>query len=478
MRRVSGDRSAVLIVGPSRCGKTAGIISSILTWDGPVILMSVKTDLIAPTLARRAQLGEIKIFDPTDTTGLPHYQANWSPLRGAHTQRGALAAARGLVDAAPREGSESMTFWTKLAEQALWPMMYAAATAKLTMADVVSWTKRMDRPVSAAAEGTVSAILDRELVSSDPHRRSQATAALDSLKGIWELDDRARGSVYATAITMVEAWQDPAVANSARGCTIDLPWLLDATPIGAGGAVAAGGSSAGGARGWWPRRSGEAGTLPVARANTLYVSGPIHEFKRSAVVFGGLIKDLLDQAYETTNRTGQPLRDLLIVMDECGNTPVQWLPEIASTCSGIGIQLVTIWQSFAQINETYARKTGTVITNHGTKILFSGISDEDTIRYANLITGELEINQTSVTANRSWNNTHQSINESARTTPLIPGWLLRQIPRGHALLLHGNLPPAHLKAHPWYNDRGLRHLATTGLPPRRGPWSKGLVGTR
>jgi type IV secretion system protein VirD4 len=59
-----GDRSAVVVVGPSRCGKTANVTAGVLDWDGPAILSSVKDDLYNSTVARRRQLGKVFVFDP------------------------------------------------------------------------------------------------------------------------------------------------------------------------------------------------------------------------------------------------------------------------------------------------------------------------------------------------------------------------------------------------------------------------------
>ncbi len=62
------DRSAVCVIGPTRCGKTANTVSGILEWEGPAILSSVKTDLLEATFQRRNELGDVKVFDPTGAT--------------------------------------------------------------------------------------------------------------------------------------------------------------------------------------------------------------------------------------------------------------------------------------------------------------------------------------------------------------------------------------------------------------------------
>lgn len=53
-RRRQGDVGAVALIGPSRSGKTRTAIAGINAWRGPAILSSVKTDLLAATIANRA----------------------------------------------------------------------------------------------------------------------------------------------------------------------------------------------------------------------------------------------------------------------------------------------------------------------------------------------------------------------------------------------------------------------------------------
>ena len=98
-------RGSVMLVGPSQCGKSTAAICMVLALDahdGPVLLSSVKTDLLDETFGWRSQVGLCKVFDPTGITGLD--RAGWTPLRGAWSITGAQAAARALVDCAPRTG--------------------------------------------------------------------------------------------------------------------------------------------------------------------------------------------------------------------------------------------------------------------------------------------------------------------------------------------------------------------------------------
>jgi type IV secretion system protein VirD4 len=416
-RARQGDRSAVAVIGPARCGKTANTISGILEWDGPAILSSVKSDLLAATVARRAAMGEVRVFDPTGSTGLTG--SGWSPLRDAVTLTGAQKAARALVDAGPKSGAENLAFFSAMAEQLLWPLLFAAASDERTMSDVVRWVLAQDRPLDGG-QSEVNAVLDSLLVSGDVARRADAHFAMTALESTWRLDDRTRSGAYATAKTLLRAWEDPSVAASSVRQDVDLEWL-------------------------------------VKGANTLYLCAPMHEQARLAPVFGGLLGDLLQQAYERVNLTKEPLPNLLLVMDEAGNTPASWLPSVASTCASIGILLVTVWQSVAQIHAAYGNLADSVLTNHGTKIIFSGVSDGATLDYAARLLGGEEVAQQDLS--REVSGPGRNVRESTSHRDLVPTDVLRMVAPFQALLLHGSLRPAHLNARPYYRDRRLRRLS-------------------
>lgn len=139
------------------------------------------------------------------------------------------------------------------------------------------------------------------------------------------------------------------------------------------------------------------------------------------------------------------------------DTLTRWLPNVTSTCSGLGILLVTIWQSKAQIEAAYGTLADAVITNHGTKIIFSGVSDLSTMDYASRLVGEEEVPQHAVSTDTVRGG--HSVNESTTRLRLVPSDILRQAPPGDALLVHGTLPPAHLHARPYFCSRRLRALA-------------------
>jgi len=418
----------VALVGPSRSGKTAAAVTGILDWAGPAVLSSVKTDLWAPTAGWRRGLGECRVFDPTGYTGAGC--AGWSPLRAADTFTGAQRAARALCDAAPRDGVEGgADFWLAQAEILLSGLLWVAGRHRLTMGDVVEWVMVQDRP-GDLGPGTVAPLVGADLDSPIPGVAADAGRAARCLKAIWAMDERTRASVYATTQTVVWAWANPGVAAAARRRDeVNLDWLL-------------------------------AGT------NTLYLCAPIEDQRRLVPAFGGLLNDLIGQIYRRVATTGRALDPaLLIVLDEAGNTPLRNLPEYASTLAGLGVVLVTAWQSVAQIRAGYSHQADTILTNHLTKVFFAGLSDLASLDYVGRLLGDEEVETASHSGDpHGWPG---SVSVATTRVGLVPPHALRQMRPGEALLVHGTLPPAHLRPRPYYRVRGLR--ARAALPSEPSP---------
>ncbi|MGH9223886.1 MAG: type IV secretory system conjugative DNA transfer family protein, partial [Acidimicrobiales bacterium] len=282
----------------------------------------------------------------------------------------------------------------------------------------------------------VQVALSRLLESDDPVIQDGASRASQAVMSIWSMEDETRSSVYASAQTVVWPWADPGVAAASKGKSLNLDWLL-------GG------------------------------ANTVYLCAPIDDQERLWPAFGGLLNDLVKQVFLRVAATGKPLDPpLLIVIDEAGNTPLRSLPQYASTLAGLGVLLVTIWQSIAQIEASYLRQADTILTNHLSKVFYAGLSDPAAFRYISQVLGDVEVETRSRSEAADWRTSQQL---STTREPLVPPHMARQMLPGDALLIHGTLPPAHVRTQPWWEDRRLaargeldpgRHL-TVAVDPER-----------
>jgi len=457
-----GDVTSIAITGPTRCGKTSQCaVPGLLDWVGPAVVLSVKRDLMDTTIDRRRKLGQVRVFDPGGYLRVSHGPititgeeiARWSPLRTADTATGAKKAGESLAAWTPKAGVDGgMDFWATQGKLLFTGLLGAAALhERPSMRDVAKWVFDMSRP-QPNTRCVPDEILRAKYQDGDPAERQAAESAIQHLNAIWNKpDDRILASVYSTAQTVCDPWLDPNVAaatdlDGLNGKWVDLEWLMDTGPGG-------------------------------DKANTLYLLVSQDDYKRLAPVLAGLLSDLKAQAYEW-DMQGRPMpAPLLMLIDEAGNIPLSWLPEVSSTCAGLGIQLVTIWQSLAQIHESYGKRADILLTNHATKLFFPGASDDTTLGYASKIVGDEEVER------RSWSNDvgggRRSISGQTNREPLVPYFLTRLPKYGSALLIHSNIAPAHIQGREWWRIRRLAAMVPPAVAERSaaeavtgtGPWT-------
>jgi type IV secretion system protein VirD4 len=453
LARRQGNRGSVALIGPTGSGKTALAASAIATWDGPVVAVSVKRDLYDTTVAARSDRGEIAVFDPGNSTGLP--TARWSPLEAAVTSSGALRTGRALAQAIPRGGVSNADYWAKHGEKLLGAYMAVAGLARVlrddkgaplhrvSMEQVASWVTTMD----TATEPTINALLRRGLSEDQPlETQLMARHAAVTFHGVSKEDDKIRSSIYATAALAVDPWLEPAVAYSATDVArpfywsphtwehkpryLALDWLME-----------------GGAK----------------DANTLYLAASQPEFERLSPVLGGLLADLKDSIHDRDIAGRKLDKPLLFVIDEAGQLELGWLPAEVSTIAALGAFFVTCWQSLSQMQHRYTTLADAVLSGHRTKCFFAGVDDLATTRYLSNLLGSEHVTR------RGWSRDvpsmfdnqrsgRRSVSESQQREEFAPANALRQMFPGEAVLLHGTLPPVHLDAIRWWNEPRLRHL--------------------
>lgn len=295
----------------------------------------------------------------------------------------------------------------------------AANTPGRSMVDVVKWVLDLDRPDNtsnggAGGGGQLAPLIRLLTDDEDPQTASIARQVQGWLHGQWNTDPRTTSSVYATARNAVWPWADPQIAASATDTdtSITLDWLL-------------------------------------AGSNTLYLCAPLGDETRLGLVFAALLQDLVTQAFDRYNRTGQALDpQLLLLIDEAANTPLPKLPQWAATVSGAGVQLVTVWQSKAQLDQLYGTQADNVLTNHRSKLFYpSGLSDPATTDYLSSLVGSEHVR--SDLDQPAWLRPAQDPSTGrmpATARPLVSASVLRQMRVGDVLLVHGELPPAWIRA--------------------------------
>lgn len=458
-----GHRGSVALIGPTGSGKTALAASAIATWDGPVVAVSVKRDLFDVTASVRSRCGEIAVFDPGGATGMP--SARWSPLEHLSTSSAALRTGRALAQAIPRSGVTNSDYWASHGENLLGAFMEVATLSRLLRAQgrnvprvgldqLATWVTTM----AGNTEPTINQLIRSGLEEGqDLEVRLIARHAAIAFDGFAKEDHKVRSSVYTTAALALNPWLEPSVAHSASDSPrpfyssttqwerkprmIDLEWLM----------------------------SGEAG-----RSNTLYLTASQPEFQRLSPVLGGLLADLKDSIHEWDIAGRQLDKPLMIVIDEAGQLELGWLPGEVSTIAALGAFFVTCWQSLAQMQHRYDTLADAVLSGHRTKCFFAGVDDLATARYATTMLGHERVNRRSWSTDRpkifgAGGPGRDSISESEQREEFAPANTIRQMKPGEAVLLHGTLPPVHLRAVRWWNERQLRTLIGLGGGPTARP---------
>lgn len=174
-------RSSLLIVGPTQVGKTSSlVVPSLLTWRGPLVVTSVKHDVVVTTQAWRGALGDVQLLEPGRDDGL-----TWDPLEGVVTLRHALRVARDLTSSASGHGDTE--FWNALATKLVAALLVSARESSRSIFDVADVVERRDFGVWMA--------------SSPP---SEARALLGTFL---EHEVKTLDGVVTTAETMLLPWR-------------------------------------------------------------------------------------------------------------------------------------------------------------------------------------------------------------------------------------------------------------------------------
>lgn len=403
-RIVATERQrSVAVFGPTGSGKTTSIvIPALLEHDGPAVAISIRADALRPTRTARARRGPVHVYDPLGITDEPC--AQWTPLRTCASWGEAHRIAHALTSIAT-DTDRNDRFWTGMGRKLLCALLHAAALDDLTMRDVVRW-------IDTRETQQVEEILTRH----------GASDALQSFTASQTRNERTLADIYASAELLLAAYAIPGMADTKPSQSLDPAELIE-------------------------------------RSGTLYVCVPTEDMELLQPVLCALFKDVYRTAILLAERRAEPLDPaLLFVVDEAAQlTPLRDLAEIASTCRGYGIQLMPMFQDYAQVKARWGAKAPTIVNNHTAVLLLPGQTDRELLDLLARLAGDHT--EESVTHAHSMQHGASS-STSTRYRPLVGIHELRQLDDDTAILLYGNLPPIPLRLRPWYRDPHLTQLAT------------------
>jgi hypothetical protein len=180
---VTQPETSVLVIGPTRSGKTAGlVIPNLLEWDGPAIATSTKSELVEVTAGRRQSLGPVYVYDPTGEIGEARVRTvTWSPIAGCEDLDRAWMVASWLCASLQQGGGGGDNDWSHWAESGkllIAPLLYVAAVTGRTIVDVRTWIHGFDiaSPITILEDMLVDPSASGD---SDPFRAMSMLASVD-----------------------------------------------------------------------------------------------------------------------------------------------------------------------------------------------------------------------------------------------------------------------------------------------------------
>ena len=122
-------RRDLLIVGPPRTLKTAGVLTpAILGHPGPVVSTSTKADVLWATGLVRARLGRVWHYSPDGAETPPGcLELRWSPIPPSARRSTAIALGKAMADISEQGSAENSAYFRTKAGVLIAALLHGAA---------------------------------------------------------------------------------------------------------------------------------------------------------------------------------------------------------------------------------------------------------------------------------------------------------------------------------------------------------------
>lgn len=451
------EEDHVILFAPTGGGKTVSYaIPAALEHRGPAVIFTVKADLAAATVGRRQRLGKVAFYDPTNATPQYPTRLNFNVVEGCKDIQEAMAI--GPLIGGGGEGekkSQDAEFgWWQGARDALFSAyLCAAAWGEVGMETVREWVNMNDFMAPTLILGgdeKYNEFMDWYVdhFTEDPGEREAEKARLhvppgsspskiedpEARKLPWELlmkalkrNPKQFESMTELAKSSLSIWLDPHALASAD-----------------------------------PRRPNFSVEEFLSGPNTIYVVAPGTEQAKVAGLNVALVMKIWRTMSAMESR-GESLPDppLLFLFDEMANIcPLPDFDQLLSTCRGLNIRIMTIWQDLSQIEERYGEnKAGTIFNNHRCAIVLPGMKDTKTADRFAAMAGTKKVAQVS----RSHGSGSDSTSVSESVEQMIDIGSLRRLPDDQALCIYGSSKPFIVEQRRYYR-KGSRLLKLSEIP--------------
>lgn len=444
----------VILFAPTGGGKTSSYaIPAALEHRGPAVIFTVKEDLAKATAGRRQRLGHVLFYDPTNATPQFSNRLNFNVVEGCKDIQEAMAIGPLIGAGAEGETASSdgeFNWWKRGRDALLSAYLCAAAWAGVGMETVREWvnTNNFSAPVlivggdelhnefmdwyvehfyetaqwEAEKEGLRVPSGSAPSRIADPSQRAQAWELL--MKAL-RRNPRQAESMLEMAKSSMSIWLNPHALASAD-----------------------------------PHRPNFSVEEFLGGANTIYVVAPGTEQSKVAGLNVALVMKIWRTISAMESRgEALPNPPVLFLFDEMANIcPLPDFHQLISTCRGLNIRIMSIWQDLSQIEDRYGEaRAGTILNNHRCSIALPGMKDKKTADYFAALAGSRKVAQVSRTRGSGSDST--SVGESVEQ--MIDIGSLRRIPENQALCIYGASKPFIVDQRRYFNTPWLLKLAET-----------------
>ncbi|MFJ8628131.1 type IV secretory system conjugative DNA transfer family protein [Kitasatospora sp. NPDC093550] len=333
--------SSVLMLAAPRQGKTSQVIIPwIKAWRGPMLVTSVRGDLLDATALIRRKLGPTLAMTPTGMVEWPD-QVQWSPASGCADFGKAMQRADLMVRIGKSETSDSSGagFFGATATSLLAAWLHAAEITDNSMEDVLRWAfnPHVEEPIKLLAES----------------RRAEPGVA-EMLDALYRQPGETRANLFSTVQTALTPLFSPLARRTfvpKTGNSIDIEA--------------------------WLRSNG-----------TIYLLVDKEDSKALAPLISAFVSEVFGTAKRIADRSpgGRLDPPLGALLDEVANvTPLPNLPDLMSFAGGSGIYVLAVLQNMAQARTIWGHDGAEMLWGSSTiKIALGGLGGAELEEFSKL----------------------------------------------------------------------------------------------
>jgi type IV secretion system protein VirD4 len=406
------EQVRLTIAAPQK-GKSAAAACSIIDAPGPVVATSIRGDLIAATAGLRARSGQVHVFNPEGAGGYGS-TITWNPVSGCQDMTTAARRAGYMVEGVAAHGLEDASFWQDQAAMALAALLHAAGLAGGSMQDVYMWVTEDDAQPA-------------RILAAHP---GAAPTALGDVASYLEMPPRTRAGVSANIRAAIRFMQDPRCA--ALLC---------------------------------PDGAGSFDPEEFARStDTLYLVASDSKHTPVPPVFTALIAEVTHAARQAAQAAGRLFPPLCLELDEAANIAPVPVAAWATWAAGTGIRMSVYAQAYSQLAERWGTHGAEVLWQASDVKVIHAESSEDTLcRLVEHACGQVAVRGPDTIQHDAGGRRPRAA--AWTTEAVLPYAALRELPKGHAVVIQGGARPVIVRTEQYWRRRDFRRLARLGGGP-------------